>query len=249
MQRIDVGHKLNIHGYKIILTFLFVTAFTGAAYAQNEVQMYGKYAGSKNLPYYDDKIFHFGFTIGLNTTRLVPKLSNQYFSNDTISSVQSQNNPGFSLGFIVNYRLADYWDLRLLPTVAFYERDVTYTTKYTGSIVQANESAFIELPLMLKYKSQRRKNSRMYMVGGVKPGIETGAKKKDKPNSDLRLNNIDFAVDYGVGLDIYYPLFKFSPEIRISHGFANMLINDPNAYAQSLLKLTTHTVTLYLHFE
>ena len=87
------------------------------------------------------------------------------------------------------------------------------------------------------------------MVGGVKPGIETGAKKKEKPNTDLRLNSFDFAVDYGVGLDIYYPLFKFSPEIRISHGLYNMLIHDPNAYSQSLLKLTTHTITLYLHFE
>ncbi len=249
MQRIDFWGKLHIYGHKVTLCFLFVIGIASSGFSQAEKKMYGRYTGAVNLPYYDDKRFHFGFTLGLNTTRLVPTPSKQYFANDTISSVQSKNNGGFSLGFIVNYRLADYWDLRLLPTVAFYERDVEFNTKAAGSTVQANESAYIELPLLVKFKSQRRRNSRMYTVAGLKPGIETGAKKKDKSDQTLRLNSSDLAIDYGVGVDIYYPLFKFSPEIRISHGLTNMLIHDPNAYSQSLMKLTTHTVTLYLHFE
>src|SRR6185312_1324720 len=111
MQRVDVGHKLNIHGYKVIVTFLLVAGLAGVALAQQEVKMYGKYTGDVNLPHYDDKLFHFGFTIGVNTSRVVPTLSNQYFGVDTITAIKPQNSGGFSLGFIVNYRIADHWDL------------------------------------------------------------------------------------------------------------------------------------------
>ena len=89
----------------------------------------------------------------------------------------------------------------------------------------------------------------MYVVGGLKGGIEAGAKKKDKKETELRTQNKDLAIDIGVGFDIYYPLFKFSPEIRFSQGIPNMVVHDPNPYARSVNKMTTHTVSLYLHFE
>ena len=89
----------------------------------------------------------------------------------------------------------------------------------------------------------------MYLVGGVKLSLEAGAKKKEKKNTELRTQSTDVALDYGVGFDFYCPLFKFSPELRMSHGIINMLNNDPNIYSMSLSKLVTHTLTLYLHFE
>jgi hypothetical protein len=217
---------------------------------QSEQYNNGGYKGNPNLPNYDEKVLHYGFTIGANTTRFKMVYSPYYLlaKNDSIYSIQSKNSAGFSLGFIVNLRLHRQWDLRLLLTVAFYDRTVTYNFKYSQS-AQTAQSTFIEIPLLLKYKSQRRRNTRMYMIGGLKGGIEAGAKKKDKKETQLRTQNSDLAIDFGVGFDIYYPLFKFSPEIRFSKGIPNMLINDPNPYARSLSRLSTNTVSLYFHFE
>jgi hypothetical protein len=251
MYKINIRHKLYLHSKKIAVAFLLcagVFSF-GKCLAQEQYNN-GGYKGNPNLPNYDDKVLHYGFTIGANTTRFKMVYAANYLSpqSDSILSVQSQNSGGFSLGFIVNLRLHNHWDLRLLPTVAFYDRTVKYKFTYTQS-AQTTQSTFIEIPLLLKYKSQRRRNSRMYVVGGLKGGIEAGAKKKEKKETELRTQNKDLCVDFGVGFDIYYPLFKFSPEIRISQGIPNMLVHDPNPYALSLKSLTSHTVTLYLHFE
>ena len=86
-------------------------------------------------------------------------------------------------------------------------------------------------------------------MGGLKACFEAGAKKKEKKKSELRTNAFDVTVDYGIGLDLYFQFFKFAPEIRFSHGLVNLLSKDPNIYSESLLKLTTHTITLYLYFE
>lgn len=202
-----------------------------------------------NLPTYDDKFMHYGFSLGLNTSTFRYKLSDQFFNGDTVMSIKPQASVGFTLGFISNLRLGDKFDLRLLPTVGFYERTMKYTYALGTEKIQTIESTFIELPLLVKYKSQRRKNGRMYLIGGFKACLEAGSKKKERKASDLRTNSFDLAIDYGLGFDIYYPLFKFSPEIRFSHGLVNLLQQDNNAYSKSLMKLTSHTVTIYLHFE
>lgn len=200
-----------------------------------------------NLPFYDDKALHYGFTLGINGSGFKSKVSSNYF-NDTVSSVSPVFTPGFSLGFIMNVRLNDHFDLRLLPTVGFYSRSVQYDFMHSSE-TQTIESTFMEFPLLLKYKSQRRDNSRVYVIGGFKTCIEAGAKKKQRKSSDLRTNGFDFCLDLGVGMDIYCPLFKFSPEIRFSHGLLNLLSNDPNIYSSSLSRLSSNTISLFFNFE
>ena len=201
-----------------------------------------------NLPFYDDKFMHYGFTLGINASGFKSKVSSGYFDNDTTLNVSPTYTPGFSLGFIVNFRLHEHFDLRVLPTVGFYSRSVTYD--FTNSTeIQTIESTFMEIPLLLKYKSMRRGNSRVYVLGGFKAAIEAGAKKKQRKSSDLRTNGFDLCLDLGVGMDIYCPLFKFSPEIRFSHGLLNLLSNDPNVYSSSLLRLSSNTISLFLNFE
>jgi hypothetical protein len=251
MHRTNIWSKLNLSGQKIILIILpALICFSGSISKAQEQFKTGGYKGSINLPGYDDRWLHYGFTIGINNTRFKIGNSLNYLNSlgDSVISVQSKNNAGFSLGFIMNLRVKDHWDLRLLPTVAFYDRTINYTFSKSRS-AQTSQSTFIELPLLVKYKSQRRRNSRMYAIWGIKPGIEAGAKKREKKVSELRTGNLDFCIDYGFGFDIYYPLFKFSPEIRISQGLPNMLVHDPNPYSGSIQRICTHTVSIFLHFE
>jgi hypothetical protein len=251
MYRTHIRGKLNLSGKEIILGVLLTAMFfmNSTSNAQEQYNS-GGYKGTINLQGYDERWLHYGFTIGLNTTRFKTAQSAAFLNSigDSVVSVQSKGSPGFSLGFVTDLRINDNWDLRLLPTVAFYDRIVNYTFNTTTSS-QSSQSTFIELPFLAKFKSQRRRNSRMYMVGGVKPCFEAGAKKHEKKATELRTNSFDLCLDYGFGFDIYFQLFKFSPEIRISQGLPNMLINDPNPYSRSLNRLTTHTVSLYLHFE
>jgi hypothetical protein len=215
----------------------------------------------QNLVAYDERFLHYGFFLAVNKSQFRVKTSNYFLLQQQDTSkikdssallvMNSVPSLGFTTGFILNFRIADFLDFRLLPTVSFYQRYIEFENLKKVRNVELKQStfSFIEIPMMLKFKSVRRNNSRMYMLGGIKPALEVGSKKNEIQNNRLRANVFDFNVEYGCGFDLYYPLFKFSPEIRFSHGFSNLRVNDPNEYARSIQSMLTHTVTLYFNFE
>ncbi len=203
-----------------------------------------------NLPHFDDKRMHFGFYLAGNYASYRIKRSDFMANNpDSIKSVSPIGSTGFTLGFIFNLKLADYLDLRLVPGVGFYERTLVYNFAKTGKINQVMESTMAEFPLLLKMKSERRGNTRMYFIVGGKYSLASGLRRKDKKPDELRTINNDFSLEYGFGFDIYYEYFKLSPEIRFSHGLSNAFVSDPNKYANALKRVNTHTVTISFHFQ
>jgi Outer membrane protein beta-barrel domain len=214
-----------------------------------------------NLPNYDSRKFHFGFFLALNYGGFRARHSD-FFKQQLLDTVPNPDkfvsvNPvpstGFTTGFIVSMRLNEVTELRMHPAVSFYQRAVEYryadTAKKPSLELSQSTFSFVEIPILVKYKSTRRKNTRMFIVGGLKPGFEVGSKRKEISPDNLRTTSVDVQVDYGFGVDMYYPLFKFSPEIRFSHGLLNMAYDDDNIFRRSLGRLYTHTVTLYLNFN
>jgi len=222
-----------------------------AAYGQRSSTNWVK----RNNPNYDNRKLSYGFLIGLHNTAYQLKYSDKFVlpANDTVLSVQPQWSPGFVLGLIVNYRLGDFFDLRLTPQVAFYEHRLNYMYRVQAEVhsdQQVVETTFVEFPLLLKYKSERRGNVRMYMIGGIKPGFEASGKKNlDNTLATVEVKGFSTNLDIGFGFDLYYPLFKFSPEIRFSRGITNMLDNTTNMYGQHLKNITTNTITVYFLFQ
>ena len=70
------------------------------------------------------------------------------------------------------------------------------------------ESTMVEVPLLLKYKSERRGNIRMYMIGGVKPGIEASG-KNEETRAELKIKGSNLSLEAGFGFDLYYPFLSF----------------------------------------
>lgn len=211
----------------------------------------GQMTSDMNMPSYDDKTLHYGFHLGMNYSTFLLKRSDHLLTDTTFDYVNAEGTTGFTLGFVVNLRTSDFFDLRLLPTVAFYQRDVVYGTNSALREEDKNiiESTFVEFPLLIKYKSSRRQNHRFYMVGGIKAGIEVGAKKKERRENQLRVQTMDFSLEYGLGFDKYNEMFKFAPEIRFSLGLMNLLSKDPNVYANSLDRMSTFTILFTALFE
>jgi len=203
-------------------------------------------------PHYDDRKISYGFMIGLHTSAYQVNYSNQFVTPklDTVHSVVGSYSPGFSLGFLVNLSLNEFLDLRVLPKAGFYQHKLTYYYTNNTSTNQFVETTMVEIPLLLKYKSMRRGNVRMYMVGGVTPGIEASGKKAIQSSSDnLAINKLNLSLEGGMGFDFYFPLFKFSQEIRFSRGLVNMLAADPSAYRVPLKRLNTNTISVYFIFQ
>lgn len=248
MQTAYFWNKLNICRAKTLIILLMLTGMALSAEAQRSnrrIQI--------NNPGYDDKYFSYGFLIGGHTTSYSLKYSSRFVSDafDSVYAINPRYSPGFQLGFIINLRLQEFFDLRLTPTVAFNEYLVEYQYVDDPAIKELVETTVVELPIMLKYKSERRGNMRMYVVGGLKPGFEASGKNdiENVGGDNLETKIFNLSVDIGAGFDIYYPLFKFSPEIRYSRGMVNMLDDPNNEYGQGIDDLKTNTISLILHFQ
>jgi hypothetical protein len=207
---------------------------------------------NENNPSYDDRQISYGFMIGLHTSGYQVKYSNQFVTQnfDTVHSVMAPYSPGFSLGFLVNLRIFDELDLRLMPKAGFYDHKLIY--QYTNNDYQEQliETTLMEFPLLLKYKSARRGNVRMYMVGGVSPAFELSGKNDVESNTtNLSVRKSNLSLDAGIGFDFYFPLFKFSQEIRFSRGIVDVLGVDPSVFKEPLSRLNTNTISVYFIFQ
>lgn len=206
----------------------------------------------QNNPNYDNRKISYGFSIGIHTSSYQLNYSDKFVTQDfdTVHSVIPQFSPGFSLGFLVNLRLHEFLDLRLMPKAGFYDHQLNYRYTDRSERSQLVETTLVEFPLLLKYKSYRRGNVRMYMIGGVTPAFEASGKNDVQASSavlDIRKSNL--SVEAGMGFDFYFPLFKFSQEIRFARGVTNMLGPDSSIFSDPIQRLNTNTISVYFIFQ
>lgn len=244
MQTINPRHQFYIHRRKVILIIFLIVGLSPSSFSQNNPK--------DNLIHYEDQWIHYGFSIGVHSSKYMIRYSDYFTSPamDTVHSIIPGNLGGFKLGFVINMKIAQYLDFRILPTVGFYEYDLSY--RFTDGTTQRElkDATMVELPLLLKYKSARRGNIAMYMLAGINPSLEAASKGNEEDVRErLELKNWNLAIDVGVGLDIYNAFFKFSPEIRYSYGLRNMLTETPNDFSVGLQNLTTQNLGIFVTFE
>lgn len=205
-----------------------------------------------NLPNYDRKPVHFGFLVGLNSMDF--KITANAIQADTLFVIKSQNQKGFNLGIVSNFRLGRNTDLRFLPTLSFAERDIIYTIEVEGELEEIKkdiESTFIEFPINFKYKSNRYNNGRAYLLTGAKLNIDLASQRNidDEGQELIKLKKTDLMYEIGIGIDFYLEYFKFSPEFKATFGLLDMLVKEETIYSSSIKKMLTHGFTITLTFE
>ena len=246
MQTFDVWNKLNLHRAKVVIVGMAIfVAFGHNAFAQLE--------GEVNLPNSDNKKIKYGFSIGIFNSNFKLKHADVFTTPafDSVQSINPLNNFGFSIGLIANFKLAQYLDFRVTPRVGFYQNEIeiVYTDPTREKFIANTDLSRVEIPLLFKYKSARRGNTRMYLIGGVTPGIRvSGSTREEELQERIIVEDESLLIEFGFGLDLYYPLFRFSPEIRFARGINNMLSPNDVANTEGVQSLTLNSVTLYLQF-
>ena len=225
------------------------------ALAQREAATGRKSIITNNLSDYDTRRFHPGFYVAVNASRFKPEYTTASVAGSSYVRYLTKVRPGFTVGFIGDVRVHDFLTLRFVPGVGFYTREVKRDVVSNGAgnlsdTTQQVGNTALELPLLLKFHGKRRGNMRLYVVAGAKSSTDVGNKKKDRLPNQLRAGSSDLSIEYGVGADLFYPIFKFGPELRISHGLANLNPSDAtNTFNQALGHFTSHTITLFFNFE
>lgn len=244
MQTANIWHKLYLHRAKIIiLTGLFLG---NMALAQKAPVTQHRLEGDKQF-------LKYGFFLGSHQNSFGIKYSPAFETSPNLQdllAINSQQNAGFNLGFMVNFRLADQFSLRLVPVkIGLYQHEVDYVMAGGTVDTQLIETTRLEPGAFFKYRSIRRGNTRMYIVAGMSGSLRTG-KARETDTGGLVIRKLDARAEIGLGIEKYFKFFKFSPELRYSRGLVNVFNSDSQAfYGLGISRVVTHSFTLYLHFS
>lgn len=218
---------------------------------------------AQNNPYVDDKLFHFGFSLGVNFMSFGVTDSEEEINGEIYHARVSNLMPGFSVGFISDLRMSRHLNLRLCPGLNFSQRTLTFKTE-SGAEVRSQSgkhrdkidvlSIPISIPLYIKWSAEREKNFRPYLIGGG--GVEFNVyRDSERP---VMLKSFDYFVEVGVGCDFYFEWFKWCPQITYRIGFADVLTHvdeniyltpDEKFYTAALQKLTSRMLCITFNFE
>jgi hypothetical protein len=220
----------------------------------------GAVSGQKEKPmnrsWYDEKLLHFGFSLGFNTMDFNITPSQEYLEADSLYPEVTRLNPGINIQIVTDLHPSKYIDIRFLPGVSFGQRNVRY---YKDQVLinqqQRIESSFMEFPLLLKYKGDRLNNVRPYVVTGLNFRYDLAGKKEfdeDKPVY-IRVKRPDLYYEAGAGLDFYLMYFKLSVELKMSNGIRNVLVDDPapghQSFYNAIEKMRSQIWVVAFHFE
>ena len=233
---------LHILGKKIIA---IVVALLFIINAQAQIK------GTYNYLDFAQKPYYFGITLSYNSANYRVSHSGDFALNDSIRLAESLNGAGFNLGIVTNLKIGQNFDFRFLPTLSFANRTLAYWTTQNQYVEKPIESVFVELPFHLRYKSEPYQDIRLFVIGGAKYAFDVASNSRSRnTNSIVQVAPSDFALEMGVGMQIFFPYFIFSPEIKISQGLSNTLIyNSELSFSNVLEKVQSRTFTLSFHFE
>lgn len=233
---------------KLILLYLSFIVLFG-------INMQAQTRKPQNLPFADQKMYHLGFMVGFQAQDLIISHSGYVGDNGEawFTEIPSYS-VGFSVGMIADRYLNQYFNLRTTPSLHFGERRFVFKEQTSGKQYEsALRSNYLTLPLYLKFSADRTGNFRPYLLAGVYTALNIGQKKNDI----LRFKSMDYGLEFGVGCNLYLPLFKLCPELKFSFGLTDVVNKDRSdlsdkdliKYTQAISSGKTRMISLVFNFE
>lgn len=231
---------------RIFLIFLTLSFALGVSAQKRKVQ---------NRPYIDQRRWHYGFLAGMHVQDY--KLVNTgYITEDGQSWFADvpEYSPGFSVGVLGELYLNTYFSLRFIPTLHFGDKKIVFREQISGEeYSQVSKSAYLSLPIDLKFSAERFNNYRPYVMAGIAPTYDFSVKKRDA----LLVKPFDCYLEVGLGCDFYLPYFKLIPELKFCFGLMNLIKKERTdlvdqtllKFTQSVDKITSRMVVLTFYFE
>lgn len=209
----------------------------------------------QNRPYADDRLFHFGFSLGIHTQDLILTQSGYVNENGAVWFCEIPDySPGFTAGIIGDLHLNRYLNLRLIPSIYLGDKRLVFREQTSAETYEMRiRNNYLSVPLQLKIASPRIDNFRPYFLMGGYGNIEIAPIK----GKAIRLKPYDVGIELGVGCHFYLPLFTLSPELIFRFGMGDMLVREQDdlkdenlrKYRYSLSKATQRMITLSFNFE
>ena len=196
----------------------------------------------EHRPNHDNWPYYFGMSVSYNSSTLHSTKDPAFLQNDSVLAVEPGSSGGISLGLVGTLQLSPRFSLRANPQLIIGgAKYFTYSLKYPTFEEKYIEkktlpSNIVSFPFQLKFNSDRIRNFRTYMMGGIKYDIDLASNSQARNAEDLvKLNRNDFGIEAGIGFNFFFRYVTFSPELKISNGLTNIHSRDINLKFSNVL--------------
>lgn len=205
----------------------------------------------EHLQGWDNQKMYWGFYLGVNKKgyKITYKMDDVF--------IRSESSPGFNVGLIGDLKLHNNVSLRIEPGLSSNTKKLYFTNIEGGEkdSLRTLSSTYLRIPLLLKFSTNKFRNIRPYVIGGVSYDYNFSS-NQDNPDDnfegEFRMKKNNFTYEVGVGIDIYLYYFVFSPSIRGVFAINNELVRDntPNSpWTEPIDYMGTRGVFLKLAFH
>ena len=211
----------------------------------------------------DQKPYYFGLSLGAVYSRFQIEHHPSFLQQDTILVAEPGNTPGISLRLVAGLNLTNRFELRFNPGLIFTERPLLYTRNpdplippdpdpdQGKNVKKGVESIITTFPLMLKFKSDRIGNFRVYLLAGGKIDYDLASNAQKRKAEDMvRIKKMSYGIEAGMGFNFYRKSVTITPEIKISNGLNNLHDRNPALiYSRILDRIQSRMIVFTLHLE
>ncbi len=196
----------------------------------------------EHRPNHDNWPYYFGMSVSYNSSTLHSTKHTVFLQNDSVLAVEPGSSGGIALGLVGTLQLSPRFSLRANPQLIIGgAKYFTYSLKYPTLDEKYIEkktlpSNIVSFPFQVKFNSDRIRNFRTYMMGGIKYDIDLASNSQARNAEDLvKLKRSDFGIEAGIGFNFFFRYVTFSPEIKISNGLTNIHSRDVNLKFSNVL--------------
>ncbi len=233
---------------KLLFSLFFIILFgVSDSLAQG---FFNKEKVLNNRNYLEQRRWSWGYYLGFNS------LDFKIDRFEEAEPILVTKNIGFNVGLLGNVKLNNYIDLRLEPGVIFSNREFEFT-RFEEDLQRIREtrSAYVYVPLVLKFSTKRLNNFKPFVTGGVAIGHNLSS-NQDNPDDNsanqFRLNTTNYFYEVGFGIDFYLEYFKFTPTIKGVFAINDELIpdNNPNSpWTGNIDRIATRGIFINFMFQ
>lgn len=238
------------HRFGIVFLLVLLLAGSQEAAAQ-------KIKGQRNIETFDMRYYHFGFLLSVNRSSFYIDYKPDFSFNDSLLGITNIPQSGFNLALLASFNPIKNVNLRFIPGLSFQDRGLQYqfltADGKVNTVSKNTESVWLDIPLLLKFRTNRVGNFAAYALFGGKYSLDMQS-QKDVSNAVaadiiIKLRDRDLSIDAGGGFDFFLPYFKFAVEFKTAIGMRNLLIQENTIYSSPIESLRSRSFIISFTFE
>jgi Outer membrane protein beta-barrel domain len=164
-----------------------------------------------------------------------------YNRTDSLLAIRpmAQSGGGFGGTLAVKFGAEKRLELKTQTMLQLHQRNIQYIWKSVPTQTLKIETISFDIPLDLKYYSVMPRNTRFYVLAGLRwshdfqsnEGVPIGASKPL-----VAIKDDTYYYEFGAGWEFRLQYVDLSLELRMSNGINNALVRIPDSYYSGSLK-------------